>query len=189
MIKGVATLVGKGNPLHLDTTFGNAAFVTITAYKDIRLITTDGRHPLVLGPVLVHSKERDSSGIGWFFRQIQDAIEVFNRTWIGYFISDECSVLARRINQIWPNAVHCLGREHLIYNFNRNGQKMTVPDAILNAMKREVFGPSGYDNKPCLLDVDECEWDQAVKQLHSSWLNRCPSAARFAEFLKVRNAK
>ena len=94
-------------------------------------------------------------------------------------------MLKRRIAEVWPDSVHLLGREHLIKNFLSNGRKQRVPEKELQAMKRDLFGPSRDMSLPLLEELDD-DWSSHAEAMHVKWLrNGSEHGCRFAEWVKV----
>lgn len=132
------SLVGNGNPGHIDTTFGKAAYCTFVSFRNIRLVDVEtGNNPTWFGPALIHSKEKDSYAIRNWLSQLRDVAPSLKPI----FVTDQCSVLEKRLHEVWPDVQHVLGREHLIYNFNRQAQIQRVPEKERLLVKAALYGP------------------------------------------------
>lgn len=175
-------LAGHSNPIHIDTTYGDSAYYTYMAYEDTRLVNIHtNKHPMIIGPGLLHSKEKDTTAIGLFLSHVQQ-----NHKVQPYFVTDECPVLERRIHEIWPNAVHGLGREHLITNFRRMCRKNSIPTEVQDEIKEEIFGPSRYHDLIPLMDTcSEEEFGRVIAKIFAKWQS-VNSAKKVIEWLKVR---
>ena len=176
-------LIRFGNPGHIDTTFGSAAYVTYIGYRNVRLEDTrTGQAPFFIGPSMIHSKEKDSNHINLFLLHLRNALNLTS----AYIVTDECSVLERRLHEVWPDIVHGLGREHLIANFRENGHKHDVAARQLDKMKSQIFGPSSSSDLPLLENVTEHDFERELNFLMSRWSKEGCQARKFAEWIKVR---
>jgi hypothetical protein len=178
-------LVGKGNPAHIDTTFGNSAFCTFFTFRNSRLHDKEtGVSPTWIGPGIIHSKEKDSNCLRTWMWQIKDS----NPYLQPIFISDECSVLERRIHEVWPNAIHLLGMEHLLQNFAMRSRKLRVKAEDVLILKKMIFGRPLMDSfAPVLQSSNEVEMDHRMEDVCKYALSKSPEAALLAKYVKVNN--
>lgn len=171
--------VGFGNPAHIDTTFGSSAYVTYIGYRNVRLRrVSDGKHPFFIGPALLHTKERDSIALHHFLMHVRTCIEM-----PPFFVSDECAVLAKSISDVWPDARHGLGREHLIARFRHRGQELQVPARLIDRMKADVFGPGV--TKPLLQSDTRESFEKTFSDLEERWEQLGKAACDFGRWIKV----
>ena len=172
-------VVGYSNPAHIDTTFGSSAYLTYIGYRNIRLRrVADGKNPFFIGPALIHTKERDAVAFHHFFMNVR-----LNTEMAPYFVTDECAVLAKAINDVWPDAHHGLGREHLIARFRHRGQELQVPARVIDRMKADVFGPGVM--KPLLQADTRDSFERTLSDLEEHWKQFGQPACVFGQWIKV----
>ena len=176
-----------GSPAHIDTTFIRGAFVTFLCFENEALICkSTGNHPMFIGPLMFHGKEKDSEALRCFLTTVKEALAGH----ILVFVSDECKMIERRIHEIFPSCCHLLGKEHLIKNFTRNAKNMKVPNNALLELKSDIFGPSVFCNMIPLLGVQrEEDWDQTLDNILSKWQKYGREVQHFGEWFKLRKSE
>jgi hypothetical protein len=178
------SLLGHGNPAHIDTTFGSAAYITFIAFDNTRLVDKNtGTTPLFVGPAMIHSKEKDSHSILHYLTHVKDNMPIEP-----YFISDECKMLEKRIHEVWPTVHHALGREHLIARFRDRGRQFQVCSTDIDNMKAEVFGPSNTSETPLLESTSELQFERRLDQLSNKWNKEGQSVNEMGEWIRTQKA-
>lgn len=90
-------------PVKLDTTFGREIYTTFYAYRNVTVVTKEGNHPLFLGPVVFHEKEKDALILDYFIHHVdrvrREDFPNMKQFTVG---SDECSILEKSFHANIP---------------------------------------------------------------------------------------
>jgi hypothetical protein len=178
----LSSQAGVGNPISIDTTFGDCAYVTFLACADLRLARKDtGTNPTFIGPAMLHSKERDPEALKGFLLHLKSLLPELQPV----FCSDQDSMILHRVKEVWPDCVQVLGREHLLMNLADKCRSLGMTLATQNSIKADVFGPSAAADRPSLLDADTIEaFDRRLEEYLRVWEKIAPPA--FLKWIRVR---
>jgi hypothetical protein len=173
-------LGGVGNPIAIDTTFGSCAYATFFSLANRRLQRkANGRNPAILGPAMVHTKERDPDALLGFLRELKALMP--NLTPV--FSSDQDSMFMKRLQEVWPQAIILLGREHLLMNLKDRCRKLRVSVEDAADIKASIFGPAKHaDRQPLLEALDAETFDDRLESLANDWSGTYPE---FVAWIKV----
>ena len=175
---------GYGNPASVDTTFGNAAYLTFFTYSNVRLVDKkSGQHPTFTGPALLHSKERDASAFYHWLIHLKEAMPSLQTI----FCSDQDKMFMKRLRDTWPDCVHLLGREHLLMNLRDTASRFGVRNEFFTRMKAELFGPPQFADRPPVLDAaDEDTFTTRLQCRATEWCELSASARKLTDWILVR---
>ncbi|KAL9982941.1 hypothetical protein ACROYT_G005056 [Oculina patagonica] len=157
-------------PLYVDATFNLGQFnVTIVSYKHLLLENRrDGKHPALVGPVLVHHKKTAQS-----YKYLCTNLTSLNPTTKNLlaFGTDDETALIQAFEETFDCAVHLLCERHMQNTLKSKFKTISVPSPYQAQFLRDVFGGTlDGDYVSGLVDCKELEEFECRRdELEEKW--------------------
>ena len=122
----------------VDATFNVGNFyLTMTSYRNLKLETKDGHHPVLLGPVLIHQRKLYQS-----YYELPAKMIKYNRNLqkILAFGTDGEKALSDAFTTVLPFATHLLCDIHLRDNCKSKLSQLNIPTQTSNQFLEDIFG-------------------------------------------------
>ena len=160
-------------PIYVDATFNLGQFnVTIISYKHLLLENRrDGKHPTLVGPVLVHHRKTSQS-----YKYLCTNLVSLNpatKNLLAFGTDDE-RALVEAFEETFDCAVHLLCERHMQNTLKAKFKALSVPSAYQAQFLQDTFGGASdgeyvpglvdcraIEEFQCRLDALEEKWSQA----------------------------
>lgn len=158
--------------LGIDPTFNLGRFnVTVTTYKQLQLVKSNGEHPTYVGPLFLHYRKTFSC-----YNSFASGLTGLNKslTAICSFGTDGEVPLIDAFKQQCPLATHLICFSHCRENIKRKLRDLSIPSSLINEYILEIFGgQSGTTFIEGLADaVSENDFDDKLTSLEDVWNDR-----------------
>ena len=164
-IEQFCTQQGKTSVLGIDVTFNLGPFyVTVCTYQNLKVITDNGIHPIMIGPTLIHSS-KDHSNFRALFTEITRRKPSL-ATNLKVYGTDGEQAITNAASEAFPFAVHLRCANHLKDNITDYLRKMLLPDAMVKDVLRDIFGTTSERG---LIHATAREFDAKLSVLEKRW--------------------
>ena len=179
--------------LGIDPTFNLGRFnVTVTTYKQLQLVKSNGEHPTYVGPLFLHYRKTFSC-----YNSFASGLMGLNKslTSICSFGTDGEVPLIDAFKQQCPLATHLTCFSHCRDNVKRKLRDLSIPSSVINEYMLEIFGgQSGTTFIEGLADaVSEDDFDAKLMSLEDIWNEReqpyTSSPQFFSYFVKNKSSE
>ena len=155
--------------LGIDPTYNlGPCYVTITTYRHLLFSTEDGAPPVILGPVLIHTKKEYSS----YFQLPSEMLRLEPKVKkIIVFGSDADKNVYQPFEEMFPSAHHLLCDLHMNENIRTKLTKTNLNTLQVDVVMKNIFGRKiGEVVEPGLVDSLNAEdYDKMVDELFVKW--------------------
>ena len=155
--------------LSIDATFNCGPFyVTMTSYKNVMFLNNDGRHPVAIGPSIIHTtKEFDD--YHYLSTQLKSHCKGFEAL-KAYGTDGEINIVNAFLCEL-PEAVHLRCKIHLADNIDRKLAALSFVKTVRQTMLNFIFGKRTDDmREKGLADADSAdEFDSMLKKMKNDW--------------------
>ena len=152
--------------LSIDPTFNlGRFFVTPMTYKNKSIIKSDGSHPIVLGPMLVHHKKTFDTYHFFASNLVSKEKRIRNVHCFG--TDDEEALVNAFISEFDEASIHLLCFNHMKQNFKEKWRVVHLPEGTREIISEDIFGS---DDKKGLVDaLDTAKFDIMVEEKKKKW--------------------
>ncbi len=177
-------------PFSVDPTFDIGQFnVTPISYEHLLLKTKrDGKHPTLIGPVLVHERKTEEtySTFASSLRTIEPDLSSLMA-----FGTDDEKALANAFNNNFQCATHLLCEVHLKKNVESKLVDLGIKEELKDEITADIFGKlSGDIFESGLSDASNVsDFEQQMKLLKQKWCDAHDKGAEFYEWFLKNKAK
>ena len=128
----------KASVLGIDVTFNLGKFyVTVCAFQNFRVINEHGKHPVMIGPTLIHSS-KDQSNFDILFQEITNKKPSLATSLRAYGTDGEQALSAAAANA-FPFATHLQCANHLKDNIMAHLHKQLLPESVIKEILNDIF--------------------------------------------------
>lgn len=155
--------------LGIDPTFNLGQFnLTVTTYKQLQLVKSNGDHPTYVGPLFLHYRKTFSC-----YNSFASGLTGLNKSLasIHSFGTDGEVPLIDAFKQQCPLAIHLMCFTHCRENVKRKLRDLSIPSGVINEYILEIFGgQSGTTFIEGLVDaLSEHDFDEKLTSLKDVW--------------------
>ena len=155
----------KASVLGIDVTFNLGRFyVTLCTYQNFKVVNERGRHPIMVGPALIHSS-KDQSNFDILFQEITNRKPALATSLRAYGTDGE-QALSNAAAPAFPFATHLRCANHLRDNITTHLRKQLLPEAVIKEVLSDTFGTASEKG---LIHASEKEFDDKMKLLQRRW--------------------
>ena len=155
----------KASVLGVDVTFNLGPFyVTLCTYQNFKVTNERGKHPIMVGPALIHSC-KDQSNFDILFQEITTR-KPFLATSLRAYGTDGEQALVNAAAGAFPFAIHLRCANHLRDNITTHLRKQLLPETVIKEVLRDIFGTASEKG---LIHASEGEFDDKLKLLQKRW--------------------
>ena len=160
----------RASVLGVDVTFNLGKFyVTLCTYQNFKVTNEKGKHPIMVGPALIHSL-KDRSNFAILFQEMTSKKPLLATTLRAYGTDGE-QALVQAAAGAFPFATHLRCANHLKDNITDHLRKQLLPENVVKEIIYDIFGTSterglihasnkDFDGKLLLL---QRRWDELEK--------------------------
>lgn len=129
----------KASVLSIDVTFNLGPFyVTLCTYQNLKIVNERGKHPIMIGPALIHSTKQHSNFKILFQEVINKAPSL--ATSVRAYGTDGKQALSSAAADAFPFATHLRCVNHLRDNVTDHLRKLLLPEAVIKEVLCDIFG-------------------------------------------------
>ena len=155
----------KASVLGIDVTFNLGQFyVTMCSYQNFKIVNERGKHPIMIGPTVIHSS-KEQSNFTVLFQEIvhrKPPLASSLRT-CG---TDGEQGLSNAAAEAFPFAVHLQCVNHLRDNMTAHLHKQLLPEDVIKEVLKDVFGTC---TETGLIHASNKEFDAKLQLLKNRW--------------------
>ena len=123
----------KASVVGIDVTFNLGKFyVTVCTYQNFRVVNERGKHPIMIGPTLIHSS-KDQSKFSILFQEITSKKPSL-ATLLRAYGTDGEQALSTAAADAFPFATHLRCANHLKDNITSHLHKQLLPEAVIKVI-------------------------------------------------------
>lgn len=155
--------------LSVDPTFNLGDFdVTVTTYRNLMLVNSDGNHPVMVGPIFIHQRKKFETY--YFFASSLVGLNP-NVRHLKAFGTDGEMALSNAFHTVFNKAVHIRCFLHFKGNLDSKLQELSIPKHERIEFLRDVFG-NPLELEYGLIDADDDKFEASLKSLEHVWKER-----------------
>ena len=155
----------KASVLGVDVTFNLGKFyVTVCAYQNFRVINEHGKHPVMVGPTLIHSS-KDQGNFDILFQEVTRKKPSLATSLRAYGTDGE-QALSAAAADAFPFATHLRCANHLKDNITTHLHKQLLPQSVVREILNDIFGTA---NEKGLIHSSDGDFNTKLKLLQKRW--------------------
>ena len=155
----------KASVLGIDVTFNLGRFyVTLCTYQNFKVVNVRGKHPIMVGPALIHSS-KDQSNFDILFQDITSRRPSLATSLRAYGTDGE-QALYNAAAGAFPFATHLRCANHLRDNITTHLRKQLLPETVIKEVLNDIFGTVSEKG---LIHATEKEFEDKMKLLQKRW--------------------
>ena len=155
----------KASVLSVDVTFNLGPFyVTLCTYQNFKITNERVKHPIMVGPALIHSC-KNQSNFDILFQEITSR-KPFLATSLRAYGTDGEQALVNAAAGAFPFAIHLRCANHLRDNITTHLRKQLLPETVIKEVLRDIFGTASEKG---LIHASEREFGDKLKLLQRRW--------------------
>ena len=139
-------------------------YVTLCTYQNFKVVNERGKHPIMVGPALIHSS-KDQSNFDILFQEITNRKPALATSLRAYGTDGE-QALSNATASAFPFATHLRCANHLRDNITTHLRKQLLPEAVIKEVLNDIFGTASEKG---LIHASEKEFDDKMKLLQKRW--------------------
>ena len=156
---------GKASVLGIDVTFNLGKFyVTLCAYQNFRVVNENDKHPVMIGPTLIHSS-KDQPNFTVLFQEITTKKPSLATSLRAYGTDGE-QALSAAAAEAFPFATHLRCANHLKDNITSHLHKQLLPESVIKEILSDIFGTA---NEKGLIHALDGEFGAKMKIIQKRW--------------------
>ena len=166
--------------------FGNY-YVTLTTYRHLFLRTQTDKHPVRIGPVLIHHKKEPSS----YYELSSTMIKLNSKTQnVLVYGTDGEKALGEGFGRPLPYAQHLLCDLHMKDNIMSKMNGLGIRGKAADTILSDIFGKDiGSKRVPGLIDSEsQTEFETNMGRITEGWLSLHPQGERFVAYFRKYKA-
>jgi len=149
----------KASVLGIDVTFDLGSFyVTICTYQNFKVVNEHGKHPIMVGPTLIHSL-KDQSNFAVLFQEIINRKPLLSSSLRAYGTDGE-QALYNAAADAFPFAIHLRCVNHMRDNITAHLCKQLLPESVIREVLKDTFGTA---TEKGLVHTSDEEFDDKLK--------------------------
>ena len=155
----------KASVLGIDVTFNLGTFyVTLCTYQNFRVVNENGKHPIMIGPSLIHSS-KNQANFTILFQEIITKMPSLATSLRAYGTDGE-QAISIAAAEAFPFATHLRCANHLKDNIVAHLHKQLLPQCVIKEILSDIFGTA---TEKGLIHALDREFDTKVKVLQNRW--------------------
>ena len=155
----------KASVLGIDVTFNLGRFyVTMCSYQNFKIVNERGKHPIMIGPTVIHSS-KEQSNFTVLFQEIVHRKPPLASSLRAYGTDGE-QALSNAAAEAFPFAVHLRCVNHLRDNMTAHLHKQLLPEDVIKEVLKDVFGTC---TETGLIHASIKEFDAKLQLLKNRW--------------------
>lgn len=145
-------------------------YVTMCTYQNFKVINEHGKHPIMIGPTLIHSS-KDQSNFSVLFQEVVERKPILASSLRAYGTDGE-QALSNAAAHAFPFAIHLRCVNHLRDNITAHLHKQLLPEAMVKEILKDIFDTA---TEKGLIHSSEKEFGDKLLLLQKRWdlLEKC----------------